>query len=759
MNEPQPRPGPRGSARNPFPDVPEVRLGGGGATVRVETDAVRAVRRLALDFLTSRADAGGDLRNSGRVAAILGEYGAGKSHLAWALMDEVVQIAGKRPVVLVASGQPKDTVLSIHRRLLAPPGSGTAGRIRPVDTAAGVLLFGTVESMVEDLSAALRGGGETGRDASPPAASDELPVDEVWALHRRLTEIADGDEELATVLGLVWHAAAGEAAWRWLRGDERWTDEDRRLLADRGVQSPPVGDDQRAIRVLRALARLCGGTGRRMVLLLDELHMMRPQRGDGLTETAATLMELIGWAGQTGTLLAVCGLLDYWEALPQSVRERVPVAKIVPSGLTKAQIREYIVKALHPDGTAGTAAETGTDPFTEKAVEELWKITDGHPRRTITVCHHAYELARGGPIGPRQIQEASRALCAPDTPDHVREKLFRWCTELGYHVRRAPRDAPPHREPDLRVGSRHGAGECALVVSGPVVENSELEVLRRRAYAVAGGHRARPRDVVLVMAGSLAAAFTGKVEDAFAHVLYWDRDTFRDDLAATLHSYISAGDASAANAGLYELVLDLRQELRELRTPPALAPAAASVPADARSEPPEGARAWTDADRGARFMEADRLCRQALEFLDDAHGKAQEFWRGRFHFDADGATMPRSYAPGDRQAALADVCAPAVRGARGTLMFLEDAVREFAGRVRDLLGDESRPMRQIREELRYLRDKLDHSVADLIRMFPDERSDAVRFFGVDRARLNEHLAGLGETVYSAVVTGKPKDGT
>ena len=126
MNEPQPRPEPRGSARNPFPEVPEVSLGGVGATVRVETDAVRAVRRLALDFLTSRADVGpaapaapGDLRdlllNSGRVAAILGEYGTGKSHLAWTLMDEVVRIAGTRPVVLVASGQPRDTLPLLSR--------------------------------------------------------------------------------------------------------------------------------------------------------------------------------------------------------------------------------------------------------------------------------------------------------------------------------------------------------------------------------------------------------------------------------------------------------------------------------------------------------------------------------------------------------------------------------------------------------------------------------------------------------------------
>ncbi|TYK52525.1 hypothetical protein [Actinomadura decatromicini] len=748
MNETQPMDEPRPASRNPFPGVPEIHLTGVDAVVHVETDAVRAVRRLALDFLTSRPDVGGDLRNSGRVAAVVGDYGAGKSHLAWTLMDEVVRIAGTRPIVLVASARPRDTVLSVHRRLLAPPGSGTGGRIRQVDAAAGVLLFGTVERMVEDLCAGLRGGAADDPDAAPPAASDELSVDEVWALHERLTEIAGGDEELATVLGLVWHRSAGAAAWRWLCGDGRSTDEDAVLLADRGVRSPPVDDDLRALGVLRALARLCGRTGGRMVLVLDELHMMRPPGGDGLTETAATLMELLGWANEAGTLLVVCGLLDFWEALPESVRQRV-TTRIVPSLLTRDQIRAYIAAAQGLDDVPGEAPH----PFTAEAVEELWKITEGHPRRTITLCHHAHRLAAGtGRIGPRQIQEASRALCAPDTPDHVRSRLFGWCTELGYRVVRGGRG---RWEPDLRVGSRQGDAECALVVSGPVVEDSELTALRDRGLTLAGRRPAHPRTVVLVMAGPLAAAFKDEIEDVFTHVLHWNSDGFRDELTATLRSYVPAGD----DAGLYEAVMAMRRELRELgaAAPPALV---ATAQADPHAAEP---RTWTDPDRRRRFAEAERLCARALEFIGHAHDRTHEFWKGRFHFDAKGVSLPRLAAPGDRHAALGDIVSRPVLQARGTLMFLEDAVGEFASRVEELLGDEARPLPQIREELRYLQRKLDHSVADVITMFPDayedERGTVARLLGVDRSTLNQHLAGLGATVYSAVVAPDRKDGT
>ncbi|XRQ12196.1 hypothetical protein ACN3XK_15260 [Actinomadura welshii] len=745
MNEPLRRSETGGSARNPFPKVPEVRLGGTGASVQVETDAVRAVRRLAVDFLTARPDIGGDPGNSGRVAAILGEYGTGKSHLAWTLMDEVGRIGWTRPVVLVVSGQPGDTVLSLYRRLLAPPGSGTGGWNRSVDSAAGALLFGTVEKMVEDLRAGLRPDPGTEPDAPPPAASDELTVDEVWRLHQRLAEIAEGDEELATVLGLVWHRTAGAAAWRWLSGEERRPVHDAELLADRGVQSPPVDDDTRALRVLRALARLCGWTGGRMVLVLDELHQIRPQGGDGLTEVAATLMELIGWAGETGVLLAVCGLLDYWEALPQSIRQRVP-ARIVPSGLTPPQIRAYITAAQRPEG----AREGVLHPFTDEAVDELWKITDGHPRRTITLCHHAFELAAAtGGIGPRQIREASLSLCAPATPDHVRDKLFGWCTELGYRVeRRRQRHDTSRWQADLKVFSRLGGGECTLVVSGPVVEDEKLTELRTRASALMGGSRAHPRNVVLVMAGPLAATFGQDVEDVFTRVLHWDSDTFRDDLAATLHSHVSAGD----QAGLYELVLEMRRELGALR---------ASAPVRPEPVSADAARTWRDPDRRRRFEEADRLCRQALEAITTADVNAQRFWRDRFQFEPGGVTVPRWAAPGDRYMALDDLVSDEVLRARGTLAFVDDAVREFVGRVGDLLADEDRTMQQIRDELRFLHRKFDHSLAYVIKMFPDgpedEHGTVVHLLGVNRQMLNRCVGGLGATVYSAVIARESED--
>jgi hypothetical protein len=749
--------------------VPEVRLAGSGVTVHVETDAVRMVRRLAVDFLTARPDLRGDPGASGRVAAILGEYGTGKSHLAWTLLDELVRSAAARPVLLVVSGQPRDTVLTLHRRLLAPPGSGAGGPIRPVDTAAGVLLFGTVEKMVRDLYGGLWHGSGADPDAPPPAASDELPVDEMHRLHERLTEIAEGDAELATVLGLVWHTTVGAAAWRWLCGVEHRPEADARLLADRGVHTPPVDRDDRALRVLRALSRLCAWTGGRMAIVLDELHQISPRGGDGLTEVAATLMELVGWAAETGALLAVCGLLDFWEALPDSVRTRV-VTRIVPSGLTTRQITAYIAEARHSGGaearhsggaearhSGGAEARqpggTGGDdphPFTGDAVEELWKITEGHPRRTITLCHHAYERrSAGGLIGPRQIREASRSLCAPDTPDHVRTKLAGQCAELGYYVERVRRPEPEpepeqesERSPELRVRSRRGGAECALIIAGPVVSDEERDRLTRRANALSRG--APSRDAVLVMAGPLAAAFAGEVEQAFTRVLHWDSDTFHDDLAATLHSRLAVSERE----GVYELLFEMRREIAALRVP---APAPPLPDAGAAG----GERIWTDPDRRSRFEAADRLCRQALQAIAIADARVQEFWRSRFDADARGLPVPRAEAHGDRYGAIGEfVFGPTLR-ARGALAFLDDIVRAFLARIADMLADDTMTLPQIHARLRPLHQRVDHAVDAVIRKYPDERDDpgnAVgRLLGVDGRMLDQHLRGLGTTVYSVIV--------
>jgi hypothetical protein len=743
----------RASPKNPFLRVPEVKLGRDqGGVVQVPTEAVAEVRKLVVEFLTAQGESESghtaDPTHTGRAVAILGDYGVGKSHLAAEFITELGRADEASPVVLIADARPGDTVLSLYQRLVGPPGSGSTSRIQPLDTTGGVLLFGMVEQWVAEVYARLSGRRTAEHGTPPPATSDELTVEEVWALQESLTELV-GDEELASVLRLVWHKTVHAAAWKWLCGQPLGDDE-RQWLADRGVAAPPIADDMRAMTALNALARLCGQVNGRMVLIIDELHLIRPGGGDGWTEATTILRDFIDWAGRTGSLLTVCGLLDFWRALKEGLGGRT-VTEIRPAGLTVEQIKEYIGLALGADDRPDDALY----PFTSEAVDELWKITKGHPRRTIAICHHAYAASLGlQPIGPRQIQRASRELTGPDTPDDAKAKIADWCAEAGFHVERARHLEPVRPEPDLVITSRLGGGECGIVVSGSVVGEEELDRLLVRAVAVAGGGRPRPpRAVILVVVGLLAAGYEDRVKDAFAHVLSWRQQSIRDELTTTLRSYVSLDD----QRGLYELVLELQSEMREIKTG-----LATTLPPDADEAAARGSEhQWADPDRRRRHDEALQLCERALEAVQPAPDGARAFWQRRFQFGQTGL-VDRRYAPGRREVSLTDMTSPQIHRALGAMVLLEDVVRQFSVRIQELLRDESRSMDGIRGELAYLSRVLDDSLSAVTNSFPrgaDDPGDTIRrFMGVDRDLLTRQLGRLGTTVYSAIYEPRAKDG-
>jgi hypothetical protein len=302
------------------------------------------------------------------------------------------------------------------------------------------------------------------------------------------------------------------------------------------------------------------------------------------------------------------------------------------------------------------------------------------------------------------------------------------------------------------ITSRLGGGECGIVVSGSVVEEDELDRLLDRAVVVAGGSRPRPpRAVILVVVGLLAAGYEDRVKDAFAHVLSWRQQSIRDELTTTLRSYVSLDD----QRGLYELVLELQSEMREIKTG-----LATTAGPDASPEAKPGVQ-WIDLDRRRRHDEAVRLCERALEAVQPANGGARVFWQRRFQLEQTDL-VDRRYAPGRREVSLPDMTSPRLHKARGALALLEEAVRQFSARIQELLRDESRSMEGIRGELGYLRGVLDGSITAVIRSFPgaaDDPDDTIRrLMGVDRELLTRHLGRLGTTVYSAIYEPRGKDG-
>jgi Cdc6-like AAA superfamily ATPase len=715
----------------PFPNIPEAQLGLGALPAsHVQTAASEKIKEYVLDFLQSRGRIvvpGGKRDANGWVVAILGTTGSGKTHLANYLISEIVRIENDPPIVLLDSARSGDTVLDLYRRLLsstADPG---------IEHRAADALHGQLNStVVEDLVA-----GVQRRLAGPPAppappTSDDLTVRQVWELRTALTEIV-GDRELANAFGLLWHEFAGPIAWRWLRGADLTYDETQ-YLRDRGVSSPPVDGETRAMAVLEAVARLSARAGTRTVLVVDEIHRLRLTDEAGLAGAAEYLTALLTWADRTDALLVFCGRLDYWQALPASIHTRAPT-EIRPSGLTATEIEQYIRLSQRSD----LAPEGPLEPFTARAQEELFKIANGQPRLMITICHLAYRASQGVlPVGPEQIRAAARELSRSNTPDKVKRALDRHCAELGFGTEPATDAKPDEVVKDLLVRSRGGGRDVAIVISPPVLTNAERSRLTKRADQLS---RAGERMVVLVVAGVLSDSLRNDLESHFSAVLRWGPD----DLLKRLTTILRASLLEQGQTALYDMLVDLRREVRELKEG---AVGAAPAPPD-DSEP-----TFVDPIRADVHRKAMGACREALDGLHQIRRASDEFWRERFRFRDQTTFVARKYAPGKRGAALADLIDSPVREARGILGFVEDTLREFTQRTDELLRDESRSLSEIFPELSQLRDQIDYSLDQLISRFPEPSEDPagriVELLGVDKAVLLSHVGRLGASVYGTV---------
>lgn len=286
---------------------------------------------------------------------------------------------------------------------------------------------------------------------------------------------------------------------------------------------------------------------------------------------------------------------------------RAPI-EIRPTGLGPEQIEQYIRLAQR----SADAHEGPLDPFTAEAVEELFKITHGQPRLMIMICHHAYRVSQGVlPIGPQQIKAAARELTAHTGPGEICEQLDRFCTELGFHTERVAGE----EFPEIMVRSRVGGRDVAIVISPPVLDDDKIPALAAQAARLS---RTGDRTVFLVVAGLLSGALRNGLEKHFSAVLQWGWD----DLHARLATLLRANLSEHGQTAMYDLLMELRQEVRGLR----------EGAADAPRPPTDAEPRIVDPVRAEVYRKAMAICQEALDGIHQIRRTGDEFWRERFSF-------------------------------------------------------------------------------------------------------------------------------
>jgi general secretion pathway protein A len=173
------------------------------------------------------------------------------------------------------------------------------------------------------------------------------------------------------------------------------------MLEEFGIPSPEASRAQRLIALQRFLierARM----GRRVVLILDEAHLLDPR-------TLEQIRLLSNFEGPTQKHLHIVLVgqpeLKTTLALPElrQLQQRVTLRAVIPP-LSSQETREYIRRRLQ------TAGARDLDLFTEGAISRIAAYAGGIPRIVNVICEHGLLIGYADQRRRLDIDVAERAV-------------------------------------------------------------------------------------------------------------------------------------------------------------------------------------------------------------------------------------------------------------------------------------------------------------------------------------------------------------
>lgn len=509
---------------NPFPSSPVVQLrvlplrgaaaaGSPDLPVSVGTRAHTTLWDQVTEYL-ERAE---ETTTRGRVLALIGNLGLGKSHLAQGVATGVRETDPAIPVWVI--DQPSRDMGAAYRdQLAAMYEDGDARRAFEAVVEAYHARV-TAAALEEDR----RGlDDRTRREFVQQLRNDELDsrkvvhglgIDEEL-IHRHLSEHlreVTGNRQYATALALLLDPRFQEDVWHWLKGGPPGT-----ILAERGIGTR-IDGILGVFDALTVFGFLHGQAGRPYVLIVDALESALRWPPHEREDFLNGFESLVNSYANRGGLLVMCTQPEPWSELPPGMHERV--LQIWPDRMDRAQTEQLVDAYLRRHGSLhGTAA--GTRPlFTPDAFHELTEIDNGVPRRILKTCRRAWQLmARPGEtrtaVDGTLVHDAVRALNEQRAMPDVHETVERALTEVQRPQETRPPEVARSADPDLdrvtfwvRVGE-HAA--IAILVVPSVLVDGEIggidTVSRAARAAFDGGCR-----TLVVVNGSVSRTMRNQI--------------------------------------------------------------------------------------------------------------------------------------------------------------------------------------------------------------------------------------------------------
>lgn len=165
--------------------------------------------------------------------------------------------------------------------------------------------------------------------------------------------------------------------WEWFCGSDP-----SEAMKERGVNFS-INDDVIALEAIGVFAFLFGQRGHTFVLFIDEMEKIVSNTDKTKKSSFNALKKLIETVKVTRSMLILCGLPDYYIALPKDTQQRIAY-QIKTDEITLSEIEEYICNANEKVNKVKTYI-----PFSQKNLKEILDISNGNIRTIIRLLYHS----------------------------------------------------------------------------------------------------------------------------------------------------------------------------------------------------------------------------------------------------------------------------------------------------------------------------------------------------------------------------------
>lgn len=525
-------PAPRFSDINPFPPTAVAQVSHTSAgVVTIPTEATRMAVAELKDYLSDSTP------ETGRVLAIVGNYGTGKTHLAVHLLTTAQQLADDTVQQLFVNA-PYGNFISLYRAFaeaLSDRRELVTARVR--DFYAHVVADSLGESeLYADVAGKLRAG-----TADPVLVVQRLGLPESGLLEQvqaRLRDITE-DGAFGTALTLLLRDGFEDAVWEWLIGNEP-----AQILRDRGIAEPTTVSERSALDAMSVFAVLFGDGRFRFMVVIDELDHLLSASTRPPNEVQTALKQLLEGFVKAGAFLILAGLPDFLDSLRGDVRGRIS-RQVTMTRLSTDDAIRYIRARQQR-----VLASDRLFPFTEEVVGYIVDISGGSPRDVIRLCYQLYRRAadQNSAVTDAMVRTVARDIFYEPNIEAIHRDIRRTLTAQGLSSVRDYFIDDVVVDYWITIGTPGAV--VAVLVSDAVLDDSRLATLLSQAARLRG---TAGREVLVVVGGYLRPDYTERLRAVLqrAPIVYEQRG-FAADFEAALtgverrHDRIDDVDPAAA---------------------------------------------------------------------------------------------------------------------------------------------------------------------------------------------------------------------